>query len=299
MPNFQKVSLKLFCFERELRWFCLLEGDWADPTRSRLVWADPGRLRRWLHRIQQYLGDNTTFPSVSACFVFVFGVDALVKSGLLSVSKWNAVFALSLMIKVRKEELRHSQCSPSSQCMHRFLAVAHYSSCSGSCSLQTSGLLADVLSVLMLQNAFPKATDVNSPSCFSNPGLHKCRGLSPSCAGVWVLQLVPYYLRTNTYQTDVIWHGNKPSSQWQTSADFGLSEGMGLPYFCYQRFIFSLLWTRNLQGIGYSPSCLQIRHFSQKPFLVSFRYLFLVGKIPLLMSSARVLTVAVFYTWLA
>lgn len=161
----------------------------------------------------------------------------------------------------------------------------------------------------MLQNAFPKATDVNSPSCFSNPSSYKYRGpspkyseLSPSCGGLWLLQLVPYYLRTNTCKIDIIWHGNEASSWWQTSTEFWLSGGMGLPDFCYQHFIFSLLWTRNHSGDRLHSFMFADKYRSdtslttQKPFLIWFRYLFLIVKVLFLrFSSTRVLTKAIFY----
>jgi len=51
----------------------------------------------------------------------------------------------------------------------------------------------------MLQKAFPKATDVNSLSCFSNRESHKYGGLSPSCGVMWVLQLVLYYLKKKSH----------------------------------------------------------------------------------------------------
>lgn len=176
------------------------------------VWVASGRLHRWLHGIQQSSGDDVGFfcymcasclslTSVNwshlDCCLWANGTPSLLCP---SWSKW-----------VRKEKLTHSLCFLSSQCMHRFLTLEHSWSSSGSCSLQAAWLLAYVLAVLMLQDAFPKATDISSPSCFSNPGLCKYSRLSPSCGGMWLLQLVPYYLKTNTCKPDVIWHGNKLS----------------------------------------------------------------------------------------
>ena len=63
--------------------------------------------------VEGFAGDFTGFNSLQemtllfsplrVCFVFVFDVDALVKSWLLSVSKWNALLAVSLLIKMSKK----------------------------------------------------------------------------------------------------------------------------------------------------------------------------------------------------
>lgn len=104
---------------------------------------------------------------------------------------------------------------------------------------------ASVLPTLMLKSIFPKATGANSPSSCSNSGSHKC--LSSSCWGLCLLQLLPYpyYLSIKTSRIDIIWHRNKPSTKWQMSAEFWLSEGVGFPDFCHLHFIFSPLWARN------------------------------------------------------
>lgn len=43
------------------------------------------------------------FSPLHVCFAFVFDIDALVKSWLLSVSKWNTILAVSPLIKVSKK----------------------------------------------------------------------------------------------------------------------------------------------------------------------------------------------------
>lgn len=255
---------------RERVWNCFaLKGNYSDlPFWRRLSQHNTLALTVESElSLGGFAGDFTGFNSLQEmtrvvsplylCFVFVFDVDALVKSWLLPVSKWNAILAVCLLIKMSIKRRVNTFVMFSQQpvyvqvpCSSTFLELLWFMLFADNLTSCLCSVCADVTKCISKGHRCQQPILV-----FSNPSSYKYRGLSPkysklspSCGGMWLLQLVPYYLRTNTCKTDVIWHGNEASTWWQTSTEFWLSGGMGLPDFCYQHFIFGLLWTRNRSG---------------------------------------------------
>ena len=125
------------CFALKGNYSDLPAWRWRSQSNTRIGRVVPGRLCRWLHRTQQSSGGDTALLSVTG--VLRVCLWRWCKSWLLSVGEWNAIFAVSLLMKMsKKRRVNMFIVFPQQPIDPQVLRSCTFLSCSGSCCLRNS-----------------------------------------------------------------------------------------------------------------------------------------------------------------